>query len=48
MIHRESHFARNKLHWDPARPKLAEQLQQAIRAGSNYNGVVRQLHTNFF
>lgn len=47
-IHRESRFAWNKLPWDTARPKLAEQLQKAIRAGSNHNGVVRQLHTDFF
>lgn len=42
----ESRFAWNKQHWDTASPKLAEQLEKAIRAGSSYSDGVRQLHTN--
>lgn len=40
------HFAWNEQHWDTASPKLAEQLEKAIRAGSSFSGGVRQLHTN--
>lgn len=39
----ESHLAWNEQHWDTASPKLAEQLEKAIRAGSSSSGGVRQL-----